>query len=788
MHRPVGDVSRALGNGSGGGGLSRSCSPTPDVDAVRDALCSRIRTLGESIKAIAEAAAEEVRRLDDMFAEEQRVATAQESLLQQRRSASPRPAKPIMKAARTSKTGSVSLGRGQLPPNGGSRLTSGAEAANGAVTPTRAASLRSSTPPAESSPRRASARVATKRKSLKAKTPSPPPPVEPDDSAVAGADAREQCDAGARGTGGGRRAAEDAAAAAAAALCAAAEANYQRVLADSASTASACDGNASAAAGVPQCWRRGAPLYDASNAAISSQRRGAEVNTAAWAGATAAPSCDILAGAVNDTEDDDGDPHTTPVLTAGGAPTLSARCQAAAAAGTQLSEQAEQQALAALHAFDVKQQQQQQQQQPDADGTTSASNDGCEEHVGGESVSAASSPVRSYFNVVYIHQSTGPRRGSNKADAPPATISSHVQALYEVDGADAHAAPASMPPPASQEGDAALVRLELRVPAHRPRAAPSPLHVVPAVVVSTPTAAHSSSAVDRQSEQTTDTAAASSVSIAAPLDDCPSAHAAAGGDGAASATAAEAQYAARIESIEDWQRDRHATVEDRIRRRRRSSIMGAGWRGEYYCYSVNVGAGTTAATPDQPTSPDAAEHTHHRDPLLQQQQQQPQQQLQQSPYLVSASPTTAGGAATRYSVLLPVRRESPTPSRSASEAATAAAVPVASSPATPAQRSGAAARERRPRLEVVVSSSYNSVEWAFAGAARRASATTAVEDDALQGRGGGGRAPLPDEVPPSLLAAHQQRELELEERRRWNARTREPHGVDIHTPIDVLIQ
>jgi hypothetical protein len=110
---------------------------------------------------------------------------------------------------------------------------------------------------------------------------------------------------------------------------------------------------------------------------------------------------------------------------------------------------------------------------------------------------------------------------------------------------------------------------------------------------------------------------------------------------------------------------------------------------------------------------------------------------------------------------------------------------------------GAARRRHYPRMEVVVASDYNAVEWAFAGEARRTSA--ALDDASLSAASAerstsmvhhsgialSGAVATAAAVAPStpLWAAFQLRELAEEEHRRWDARTRRPHGADIHEPI-----
>lgn len=101
---------------------------------------------------------------------------------------------------------------------------------------------------------------------------------------------------------------------------------------------------------------------------------------------------------------------------------------------------------------------------------------------------------------------------------------------------------------------------------------------------------------------------------------------------------------------------------------------------------------------------------------------------------------------------------------------------------------GSSRRHHRPRLEVVVASNYNSMEWAFAGEARRASAVS--DDAATAGPGEKREAVQGGMAGPStpLWTAHQLREWAEEEHRRWNARTRQPHGADIHAPIVLHVQ
>ncbi|KPI90649.1 hypothetical protein ABL78_0245 [Leptomonas seymouri] len=99
---------------------------------------------------------------------------------------------------------------------------------------------------------------------------------------------------------------------------------------------------------------------------------------------------------------------------------------------------------------------------------------------------------------------------------------------------------------------------------------------------------------------------------------------------------------------------------------------------------------------------------------------------------------------------------------------------------------GTSRRNHARHLEVVIASDYNSMEWAFAGAARRASATsdeTAAEKSAFSDENCASAAALSS----PQCAVYQQRELDEENHRRWDAQTRQLHGIDIHTPIVLKI-
>ncbi|KPA74766.1 hypothetical protein ABB37_09055 [Leptomonas pyrrhocoris] len=105
---------------------------------------------------------------------------------------------------------------------------------------------------------------------------------------------------------------------------------------------------------------------------------------------------------------------------------------------------------------------------------------------------------------------------------------------------------------------------------------------------------------------------------------------------------------------------------------------------------------------------------------------------------------------------------------------------------------GASRRRRYPRMEVVIASDYNAMEWAFAGAARRISAMSeeVVEEEeeepavAEKSAAFAHNAAAATAAPSTpLWTAYQRRELAEEEHRGWDAPTRQPHSADIHAPI-----
>ncbi|CBZ24061.1 hypothetical protein LMXM_08_0270 [Leishmania mexicana MHOM/GT/2001/U1103] len=810
--------------------------------AMRDALCSRIRTLGASILAITQSAMKEVAELEAEYAEQQR-------RLAKRQSQCPSSPCPGKAAAKSS------------PPQSRVRHTSDHVPRSGAPT----AAAEKDEKRAESSTKGDKSGYA---RSYLWQT----------DAAVME-------------------------------LCAAAEANFQRVLANRVSQSQRSlrpaftgetAGDARAVWGdddcdkggqprVPRHWRRGAPLYDLSNAAITSQHgrcvNGAEVTKDVHDNGVQPSS--TSSGAI---QGDNGG-LLSPVITAGGAIPLSARAPATA---SQLSQQAEQEALTALHIV------------PDQAIDSITAEASIKAKVRAEAGRCTSqqrpawslsglAPEHSYYNVVYIHELAHPRRLSgnggsgddadlasvrgqnndracapqprltsrvlhrgattsrtapNKAGEAPLRITSYVQAMYAVDRTDAavrkppanpdtKAAPLTTPAPARMNGDTTLVQLKLCVPAQRSGCnGSSRIEASPLTATDTkPTGVKfsSSSTVDRVSDSGADRAVASAPSAAVP------------------STVAKAQIVARIESIEDWQRDRHADVEERIRRRRRSSVVPAGWQGEYYYYANPGGAATRTDEAGMPTSFPVSSPTHtgprtpvrgasqpptivaaasnigaaatagfsgaadmaatmegndaHRGTPHQQPRQGHPSSWPLSRSCAVASPSLRGKTTT-CTVLLRTRPQLSKSLGSSSKAKSGAVADISRKSnssraqvrqpaqllprttargtvmATPTSAVAAAAASTPsskgalcPALEVVVANTYNSIEWAFGGAARRAS--TMAPDLAH------GESPLSS---ASLLwAAHQKREQDDEEQRRWNARTRQPHGLDIHAPIDLRI-
>ncbi|TPP54994.1 hypothetical protein CGC20_23310 [Leishmania donovani] len=788
--------------------------------AMREALCSRIRTLGASILAITQSAMKEVEELEMEHAEQQQRLAKRQS----QRKSSPRPGKAAAKPSQ---------------PQSRVRRTCGHEPRCSAPTGAAAASAADKNEKrAESSTEEDSSRY-TRSHLWRA------------DAAVME-------------------------------LCAAAEANFQRALAnrvsqgqrslrpvvtgETADDACAVWGDDDCDKGgqprVPRHWRRGAPLYDLSNAAITSQygRCVDRAEVAKDVHDNGAQPSNTSSGA---RQRDDGS-FVSPAITAGGAIPLAARAPAAA---SQLSQQAEQEALAALYIvpdqrIDIV------AAETSINGEVHVEADGRTSQQRQAWSSPCLAPERSYYNVVYIHELAHPRKlcgsggsgddaslgsvrgqdkgrtcapqrrptsrvlrrgattsstAANKAGEAPLTITSYVQAMYAVNRTDAavrkppanpdmEATPLTTAAPALMSGDTALVQLELCVPAQRSGRNGSPrLEGAPLMATGTkPTdVKFSSSTADRVSDSKAGTAVASTVSAAAQHDEGTETQRRSDRKVAAPSTVADAQIVARIESIEDWRRDRHADVEERIRRRRRSSVVPAGWQGEYYYYANPGGAATRADEVGMPTSFPASSPAHtdatattgssgtadmaatiekndaHRGtPHQQQTQGHPSPRPLSRPCAVT-SPSLRGKTTT-CTVLLRTRPQLSKPLSSWSERKTGAVTDVlwksnssgaqAHQPAQPLHRTTARAA-LYPPLEVVVTNTYNSIEWAFGGAARRA--CTAAPDSAH------GESPL---ASASLLwAAHQKREQDNEEQRRWNARTRQPYGVDIHAPIDLRI-
>ncbi|CAG9569325.1 hypothetical protein LMJF_08_0270 [Leishmania major strain Friedlin] len=785
--------------------------------AMREALCSRIRTLGASILAITQSAMKEVEELENEYAEQQQRLAKRQS----QRQSSPRPGKATAKPSQ---------------PQSRVRRTCGHEPKSGAPTGAAEKNEKRSEKRAESS-------------------------TEEDGSGYTRSHLW-QADA------------------AVMQLCAAAEANFQRVVAkrvlqgqrslrpaftgETAGGACAVWGDDDCDEGgqprVPRNWRRGAPLYDLSNAAITAQYgRGVDgVEVAEDVRDNGVQPSNTSSGTLQ--RADGG--LASPVITAGGAIPLSARAPAAA---SQLSQQAEQEALAALDIVP--------DQRIDIGAAEASKKEAVPAEAGGRTSqqrqawsSPCLAPERSYYHVVYIHWLAPPcklcgsggsgddadlaavcghdkegacapqrrptarvlRRAAttsstaaNTAGEAPLTITSYVQAMYAVDRSDAavrkppaspdtEAAPLTTAAPALMSGDTALVQLELCVPPQRlGRNGSSQLEGAPLMATGTkPTGVEfSSSTADRVSNSTAGTAVASAASVAAQRDEGAETQRRIDREVAAASTVADAQIVAHIESIEDWRRDRHADVEERIRRLRRSSVVPAGWQGEYYYYANPGGATTTADEAGMPTSLPAGssgtadtaatierKDAHRGTPHQQQTQGHPSPRPLSRPCTV-ASPSLIGKTTT-CTVLLRTRPQLLKPLDSSSEAKTGVVTDAswksnssqaqAHQPPQPLHKitaQGAATSTLSPKaalyppLEVVVANTYNSIEWAFGGAARRA--LTTAPDSAH------GESPL---ASASLLwAAHQKREQDNEEQRRWNARTRQPHGLDIHTPIDLCI-
>ncbi|KAG5511284.1 hypothetical protein GH5_07527 [Leishmania sp. Ghana 2012 LV757] len=903
-------------------GEQRNSHSSATSTAVRDALCHRIRVLGASILAITQSAIKEAENLDDEYAEQQR----RLSRRQPPRESSLRTVKVGAKASRSSKTGSTPPPRVALQPQRRARRPSSAEPGGSAPTPKHAASPTPSLPASGGSPSHLQSSGSSKKRLQHGKQSLTPARVGEAGAAVGTAAASasketenlSKCSVKHAEENGAKRVREHVlhADVAVMALCAAAEANFQRVFAQqvpqdqqslqstspsgavNGASAVFCDNSCESGGGpcVWEHWCRGAPLYDLSNAAITSQYSQRVSGTEAFVDGEddGAVPCNTSSGTL--TTEVGGLASRT--ITVGGAAPLSARAFMSA---SELSHEAEQQALHALRILPHPL-----TEIVGAGGSNDAKlpeeSNGCTlpQHEG--SSSSSLSPARSYYRVVYIHQLRGVRevpssggdvggadlgstrwQGSDRActvpyhptpgvfslgrpghgataekvGEAPLRIASYVQAVYAVEradtvlsnpppGSDSEAASLIIAAPAPVSGDAEMVQLKLRLPAQcsRENKGPTVKAASPMTTGAKPTAGthSSSSTADRQADAATDAAASSSLPEAAENHNDAKAQPLKATKAAALGAAADAQIAARIESIKDWQRDRHADVEDRIRRQRRSPIVSAGWKGEYYYYTNSEGAAKagertgmpTACPASSPLLPDSVAATQApsgaadsattikvsgelRDTSYQQQAQEHQDPQALSPPSVFASSTSAGKATT-YAVLLPARQSTSLPLHSSNGARSGAATalsfdsdsggasvqpPAQSSQNEPARStvtakaasaaaagggdgSGAASAatstffpESRPHpwLEVVVASSYSSIEWAFGGAARRASA--AAPDSARS------ESLLLSASP--LWAAHQTFEREWEEQRRWNARTRQPHGLDIHPPISIQI-
>ncbi|KAG5485084.1 hypothetical protein CUR178_08054 [Leishmania enriettii] len=902
-------------------GEQRHSHSSATSTAVRDALCHRIRVLGASILAITQSAIKEAENLDNEYAEQQR----RLSKRQPPRESSLRTVKVGAKASRLSKTGSAPPPRVALQPQRRARHPPSAEPGGSAPTPKHAASPTPSPPASGCSPSHLQSGGSSKKRLQHSKQSLTPARVGEAGAAVgttAASDSKETENLSKRSVthaqeNDAKRIREHVlhADVAVMALCAAAEANFQRVFAQQVpqdqqslqsvfpsrtvkGASAVLHDNSCENTGGPCVWEhwcRGAPLYDLSNAAITSQYSHRVSGTEALVDEEddGAVPCNTSSGTL--TTEDGG--LAARAITIGGAAPLSARAFISA---SKLSHEAEQQALHALCIVPHP--------PPEIVGA-GGSNDaklpgesnGCTLPQHELSSSSSLGPARSYYRVVYIHQLRGMHealssggdvgcadvgsarwQGSDRACTPPyhptpgvfslgrpghgaaaeeaveapLTIASYVRAVYAVErgdtmlsnpppGRDSEAASVSIAASAPVSGDAEMVQLELRLPAQYSRENKGPTLKAASPMTtdakSTTLTHSSSSAADRQPDAVTGAAAPSSLPEVAENHKDANAQPLNSTSVAALGVAADAQIAARIESIKNWQRDRHVDVEDRIRRQRRSPIVSAGWKGEYYYYTnlegaatVGEGAGVpTACSASSPMQPDSVASTEApsgaansataievsdelRDTSYQQQAQEHQDPQALSPPSVLASSSSASKATT-YAVLLPARQPSSLPLRSSNgarwDAATAlsfdsdsggasAQPPAQSSQNEPAwsavtakaasaaapggEGSGAASAatstffpksEPHPWLEVVVASSYSSIEWAFGGAARRASA--AAPDSARS------ESLLLSASP--LWVAHQKFEREWEEQRRWNARTRQPHGLDIHSPISIQI-
>ncbi|GET86156.1 hypothetical protein LtaPh_0802600 [Leishmania tarentolae] len=832
-------------------------------DAMQDALCNRIRTLGASILAITQAAMREVEELEVEYASQQkRLAKGQAN---QKMSSPPGKA-----AVRPSQL------RSRVRPTSGDKVRRGTSMTTAAVSVEENNEKRT----------KASTEESSRRSTCSAPW---------------------QADAAAKE------------------ICAIAEANFKRVLATHdpqplrpASTGDIADdvcaiwGDDHREAGgqpcVPRHWSRGAPLYDLSNAAITSQlRSGAE---------GAKGLCDSPLPPPNTpgtTQTADGG-LALPVITAGGALPLAA---VAFAAASPMSQQAEQEALNALHMVGNQQiigivateESMSARVHAEADGGTSQQHQACP--------SFCLAPERGYYDVTYIHSLGHPsklpksgcssddgalasapaqhndhgcapqrlpgsrvlRRGSaitsSKAGEAPLMITSFVQAMYAVDreatapckpptNPDIQAAPLTATAPAPMSVDTALVQLHLCVPAQRSRSNRN-THLEGALLAETSTkptdVKFSSSAVGQLPNSAAVTAVTSTVSVAAPQEEGTETQRRSDTNMYYSSTADGAQVVAGIESIEDWRRDGHADVEEHIRRQRRSSIVSPEWQGECCDYmnpraptataddagmstsfpesspahtdplapvpgpskvpavfvvASNTSAAVTAGSSGTADTAAANERidAHHGTPH---QQQAQEHRLSQPLSRTCAAPSSSWREKTSTCrVLLRTCPQLSKPLSSSCEAKTgdvtdplwklnsssahtrqpaqslhrATARGTATTMATPtsaAATGGGAAGATASTLssetrlylplEVVVANTYNSLEWAFGGAARRASTT--APDSA--------HSEVPLKAASLLWSAHQMREQENEEVRRWNARMRQPHGLDIHAPIDIRI-
>ena len=205
----------------------------------------------------------------------------------------------------------------------------------------------------------------------------------------------------------------------------------------------------------------------------------------------------------------------------------------------------------------------------------------------------------------------------------------------------------------------------------------------------------------------------------------------------------------------------------------------------------------TAATPEQAQSPSPARAgspataaTTTYDVLLQTRLSASASSTPRTPRAVAATATESNGRHDGE------RGRSGTGTAGKMKATSAAAAGSASCampsrthvspPLQPGSTSTSFSRRRHfPRLEVVVASDYNTVEWAFAGEARRASV---LSDDPATAAAKRTPAELNtaavDATPSTPLWVEFQRQaLAEEEQRRWDAWTRQPHGAHIHAPI-----